>query len=148
MPCITIVLMLCQCWRGDKCKNISATVDSHGLTKSQPREGNNQPRHQSRYPKPNWHSKSRRLLPIIKLEGSLELTRVLNRLYFCRVGQVHKFPSLWKYIYVYIFIITFLKIYFFLLADLCPCESYYDWCNLQTAPKKTNATFLMYGLQV
>lgn len=94
--CIAIALMLCQFWRGDKCKNISAIVDSHGLTKSEPTEEKHRLPHQPRFPKQCWHSKSRHLLLLISLEEALELTRVLNRLYFCRVGWVHKFSSLGK----------------------------------------------------
>lgn len=36
--------------------------------------------------------------------------------------------------------------FFFLLADLSPCKSYSDWCSLQTAPKETISTFLVYEL--
>lgn len=43
--------------RGYKSRNISAPMDSHSLTKSQPTEENHRLPHQPRYPKQKWHSK-------------------------------------------------------------------------------------------
>lgn len=95
----------------------------------------------TQYPKPNWHSKSRYLLLLIKLEGSLELTKVLNRLYFCRVGQAHKFPSSCNEYFFFYFISSCWQ------TRLRVSNFYSDWCYLQIAPKETISTFLVHELR-